>query len=104
MVVFAWFPPWALERSLEAQYIELDTSFRALRPHADFVVLEITANESTGPYHCFFSGLLALGITPQDIVEKAFLSDQHAALVFVCYIGHHFLCLRRLLVEGGLNS
>jgi hypothetical protein len=45
-VVFAWFPPWALEQFLAAQYIELGTSLRALKPDIYSAPLAITANES----------------------------------------------------------
>jgi hypothetical protein len=116
VVVLAWFPPWALEQFLTAQHIELDTNFRTWKLYVCRVPLAITANESIPMgitmelsesaelYHCFFSGLLALGRASQDIAGKDILSDQHSAIVSICSIGSHFLSLRNLSEGFGLNS
>jgi hypothetical protein len=43
---FTWFPPCAAVHFRRAQYVELDTSFRATRPYAYCVPLGIEANEA----------------------------------------------------------
>jgi hypothetical protein len=116
VVAFAWFPPFATAEFRKCGFIELDTSFKALRPYTYAIRLGIRANEAMplgiiiGPsesrelYDRFFTGLIDMSVTEDEIGEKSFPSDQHPALVAVCPERRHFLCRRHILESFGRNS
>jgi hypothetical protein len=116
VVAFTWIPPWTFDVFINCQYIELDTSFRALQPYVYCVPLGICRNESfplglivgisesVELYRMFFRAMSAIGITEDLIINKPFLTDQHLALKTVCERSTHFLCLRHLIENFGSNS
>jgi hypothetical protein len=120
VVTFVWIAPWALDEFQKCNFVELDTSFRALRPYVYCVPMAIRSNESfplgilVGPsesiefYNLFFHAMRSLirdkGGDPNDLERKPYLSDEHPALVAVCSRMTHFFCLRHLIEKFGSHS
>jgi hypothetical protein len=115
VVALNWMAPWAGDEFGKCNFVELDTSFTALKPYVYAIPFAIRANEgvplgliiglseSIELYKLFFNSLLDLGITEESIKAKPFLSDQHAALMSICAGGKHFLCIRHLIESFGSN-
>jgi hypothetical protein len=116
VITFSWLPPWAINEFRKSTYIELDTSFRAIKPYVYCIPMGIHANESfplaiiiglsesIELYDLFFSSMLKLGIDLNELRSKPYLSDQHSALLSVCSDKRHFLCLRHLIERFGTKS
>jgi hypothetical protein len=45
VVTFVWLPPWAINEFRRCKFIELDTSFRALKPYVYAIPMGICGNE-----------------------------------------------------------
>jgi hypothetical protein len=116
VVGFVWIPPWTLDVLKKYHYIELDASFRALRPYVYSIPLAIHANEAfplalvvglsenVELYSMFFKAMEAIGVTRDMFSQKPFLSDQHMALKTVCTGFTHFFCFRHLIENFGSGS
>jgi hypothetical protein len=116
VVALIWIPPWTITTFQKCNYIELDTSFHALRPYVYSVPLAIHANESfplaliiglvesIKLYRLFIDAMSCIGIPEELLFTKPFLTDQHKALISVCEQGIHFKCLRHLIENFGSNS
>jgi hypothetical protein len=82
VVAFAWFPPFAAAEFRKCRFIELDTSFRALRPYSYAVPLGMRASEAMPSgiiigllenrelYDRFFTALVDMGVTEDEIGER----------------------------------
>jgi hypothetical protein len=116
VVALVWIPPWALAAFDRCNYIELDTSFRAIKPYVYSIPLAIHANEafplaiivglseSLELYKMFFRAMESIGITREVIIKKPFLTDQHKALKAACAGCTHFFCYRHLIKNFGSRS
>jgi hypothetical protein len=116
VVSFTWVPPWAVDTFKKCRFIELDTSFRALKPYVYSIPMGIHANESfplavvvglsesIELYDLFFQAMLKSGVSGEELHAKPFVTDQHPALMSACVHSPHFLCLRHLIESFGSNS
>jgi hypothetical protein len=116
VVGLVWLPPWSIYEFQKSDYIEIDTSFKALRPYVYSIPLATTANEffplalvvglseSVQLYQLFFDAIDSIGIFKDNLMTKPFLSDQGKALKSVFRDFNHFICLRHLIENFGSNS
>jgi hypothetical protein len=116
VAALVWIPPWSVDVFWRCNYIELDTSFRALKPYVYCIPLAIHANEAfplalivglsetVELYNLFFNAMDSIGITRELIIQKPFLTDQHKALKTACAGSTHFICLRHLIENFGARS
>jgi hypothetical protein len=102
--------PWAPDQFRGAQFIELDASFRAVRPYVYCVALGIRCNESfplalvVAPtesaelYNLFFNSMVRYGLDPAELHGKPYLTDHcvfaHAPLSLPeAFCGKIWLCV-----------
>jgi hypothetical protein len=109
--------PWARNAIMQANYIELDASFRALRPYVYCVPIAVIQNitlpiglflhvsERKELYDNVFRLLRQSGLSETIIQSKCVLSDQGKALISA--VGdagcRHFFCYKHLLTAFGGN-
>jgi hypothetical protein len=111
VVTFTWLGSWALEVLRRAQYLELDCSFRAIKPYVYCIPEAIIANvgiplglviapsERMDVFSMFADLLFTQGFAPEELQRIPLLSDEGAALKKYARRYHlwHFLCYRHLL-------
>jgi hypothetical protein len=97
-------------------YIQLDTSFRAVKKYVYSIPLGIHANESfplaimiglsesVELYQMFYDAMAKVGVSQRDLFSKPILSDQHSSLMAMGRGRPHFWCLRHLIEKFGANS
>lgn len=110
--------PWARDFLNNVHYIELDASFRAVRPYVFCVTQGIFFNESIplgitiGPsenkllYQLFFDVVNDVSGNAIDWKNKSVLSDMGTALIALCkeLNVNHFFCHRHILEHFGSSS
>jgi hypothetical protein len=111
-----WIPPWALDVLHSCSYLQLDASFREIRPYVYSIPLGIRANESFPLavvfglvesfelYQLFEEAMLKPGVARDVLNQKPILSDQHPSLMSIGFDRRHFWCLRHLVEKFGAKS
>jgi hypothetical protein len=116
VVSFVWIPPWSRDILARSRYIQLDASFKAVKPYVYCVPLGIHANESfplavvvgisesRELYELFYATMARVGVPIEELNAKPILSDQHSALRSIGETRVHFWCLRHLIEKFGSSS
>jgi hypothetical protein len=113
-----WIAPWALDALRNADFYELDASFKAIRSYVYCVPLAIIRNvgvplglvvgpsESEEMFASFADGLIAKGMERECLHAIALLSDEGKALLAYGrrYHAVHFACFRHWLESLGLRT
>jgi hypothetical protein len=124
IVSLTWLAPWAICALRQADYVELDCSFKALKPYVYSIPLAVKANsgiplgivmapsERQAVFSLFADVLAEKGFSRRDLFELPLLSDAGTALRSYAegnaeregYHRHHYLCHRHLLESIGSGT
>jgi ubiquitin C-terminal hydrolase len=117
VVSLTWVAPWAVKAWTEADYIQLDCSFRGTKPYAYCVPQAIIGNEAVPlgfimtPSECaetyrWWLADLQAANCGAAMPKKIILSDEGAALRNFTSRGHlrHYFCHRHLIQKFGAHG
>jgi hypothetical protein len=124
IVSLAWLAPWTICALREADYYELDYSFKALKPYVYSIPRAVKANlgiplgiviapsERRYVFSLFADVLAEKDLSRDDLLELPLLSDAGSALRSYAggntgrdgYHRYHYLCYRHLLESFGSGT